>query len=72
MKKNMGTIDRVVRFAIAIIVGILYWQNIISGTLAYVLLAASAIFLLTSFISFCPLYAIVGLKTFKESPKDPE
>ncbi|MFT5891394.1 MAG: hypothetical protein ACI9Y7_001496 [Dokdonia sp.] len=72
MKKNMGTIDRIVRFAIAIIVGVLYWQNIISGTLAYVLLAVSAIFLLTSFISFCPLYALVDLKTFKESPKDQE
>lgn len=66
----MGTTDRVVRILIAAVVGILYWQNIISGTLAYVLLAASAIFLLTSFISFCPLYALVGLKTTKETPKD--
>jgi hypothetical protein len=72
MKKNMGTIDRVVRIIIAIVIGVLYWQNIISDTLAYVLLAASAIFLLTSFISFCPLYALVGLKTCKESPKDQE
>lgn len=72
MKKNMGTIDRVVRLIIAIVVGVLYWQNIIEGTLAYILLAAAAIFLLTSFISFCPLYALVGLKTFKESPKDQE
>lgn len=70
MKKNMGTIDRVVRFVIAIVVGVLYWQNIIEGALAYILLAAAALFLLTSFISFCPLYALVGLKTFKESPKD--
>ncbi|WP_299763147.1 DUF2892 domain-containing protein [uncultured Dokdonia sp.] len=70
MKKNMGATDRVVRILIAAVVGILYWQNIISGTLAYVLLAASAIFLLTSFISFCPLYALVGLKTTKETPKD--
>lgn len=68
----MGTTDRVVRFVIAIVVGVLYWQNIIEGTLAYILLAAAAIFLLTSFISFCPLYAAVGLKTFKESPKDQE
>ncbi len=68
----MGTTDRVVRLVIAIVVGVLYWQNIIEGTLAYILLAAAAIFLLTSFISFCPLYALVGLKTFKESPKDQE
>lgn len=72
MKKNMGTTDRIIRTLIAVTIGILFWQNIISGTLAYVLLAASVIFLLTSFISFCPLYTIVGLKTFKKSPKDPE
>ena len=67
MKKNMGTTDRIVRILIAAIVGILFWQNIITGTLAYVLLAASGIFLLTSFISFCPLYTLIGLKTTKNT-----
>ncbi len=65
MKKNMGTIDRITRIIIAVIVGILYWQNIIEGVLAYVLLSLSGVFVLTSFISFCPIYALVGLKTTK-------
>jgi hypothetical protein len=63
MKKNMGGADRIIRTIIAITVGVLYWQGIIQGTLAYVLLALAVIFLLTSFISFCPLYKLVGLNT---------
>nr|WP_316928319.1 DUF2892 domain-containing protein [Zunongwangia profunda] len=59
----MGGADRIIRTIIAITVGVLYWQGIIEGTLAYVLLALSAVFLLTSFISFCPLYKLVGLNT---------
>ncbi len=63
MKKNMGGIDRIIRILIAIIVAILFWQGIITGTLAYVLIVLSAVFLLTSLISFCPLYTLVGLNT---------
>lgn len=65
MKKNMGGADRIIRFIVAAIIGLLYWQGIIGGTLAYVLFAVAGIFLLTSFISFCPLYSIVGLNTCK-------
>jgi uncharacterized membrane protein YuzA (DUF378 family) len=65
MKKNMGGLDRVVRIIIAAIVGILFYLNIIEGTLAYVLIGLSGIFMVTSFISFCPLYALVGLNTCK-------
>jgi hypothetical protein len=63
MKKNMGGADRIIRIVIAIVVAILFWQGVIEGTLAYVLLALSAVFVLTSFISFCPLYTLVGLNT---------
>lgn len=59
----MGGVDRIIRIIIAIVVGVLYWQGIIEGTLAYVLLALAAVFLLTSLVSFCPLYKIVGLNT---------
>ena len=65
MKKNMGGADRIIRIIFAAVVGILFWQGIIAGTLGYVLLALAAVFLLTSFISFCPLYALVGLNTCK-------
>ena len=65
MKKNMGGLDRTIRIVIAIVVAVLYYQGMIVGTLAYVLIAAAAIFLLTSFVSFCPLYALIGLNTCK-------
>jgi len=63
MKQNMGYADRIVRIVIAVIIGILYYKGAITGTGAYVLLAIGAIFLLTSLISFCPLYALIGIKT---------
>lgn len=65
MKKNIGSIDRIVRIIVATLIGLLYWQGIIEGTLAYLLFAVAGIFILTSFISFCPLYVLVGLNTCK-------
>lgn len=65
MKKNMGTTDKGIRVAIAIIVALLYYFNIIEGTLAYILMAFAIVFLLTSFISFCPLYTLLGINTCK-------
>jgi len=66
MKKNMGTIDKVIRILVAVIVVILYFTHVISGTLAIILLALSAIFVLTSLISFCPLYLPFGINTGKK------
>lgn len=63
MKKNMGSIDRVVRILIAALIGVLYFTNQINGTLAIVLLVIAGIFILTSFISFCPIYFTFGLST---------
>lgn len=63
MKKNMGTVDRSIRILIAAIIGTLYFTNILTGTLGIVLLVVSAIFVLTSLISFCPIYSIFGLRT---------
>ncbi len=65
MKKNMGGVDRIIRFTVAIGVGVLYYFGILSGTIAYVLLTLAVIFLLTSFVSFCPLYSLFGLSTCK-------
>ncbi|MBT8325509.1 MAG: DUF2892 domain-containing protein [Winogradskyella sp.] len=65
MKKNMGNADRGIRLGIALLIVILYFAEILQGTLAYILLALSTIFVLTSFVSFCPLYAPFGLSTCK-------
>jgi len=66
MKKNMGLIDRIIRVVIAVVIGILYFTNIISGTLGIILLALAVVFILTSVISFCPLYLPFGLNTGKK------
>ena len=66
MKQNMGKIDKAIRIAVAILIAILYLTHVISGTLALVLLIIAGIFIITSFISFCPLYAIFGLSTLKK------
>jgi len=66
MKKNMGAIDKVVRILVAIVIAGLYFANIISGTLVIVLLILAGIFILTSFMSFCPLYLPFGISTRKK------
>ena len=63
MKKNMGTADKIIRIIIAAIIVTLYFTEMITGTVAIVLLVLSGIFILTSFISFCPLYTLFGIKT---------
>lgn len=65
MKKNMGNVDRAVRVVIAILIAVLYFTGTVSGTLGIVLLALAGIFVLTSFVSFCPLYAPFGISTCK-------
>jgi hypothetical protein len=66
MKKNMGTFDKVIRILVAVVVVILFFTNTVSGTLAYILLALSAVFVLTSLLGFCPLYLPFGLSTKKK------
>jgi hypothetical protein len=63
MKKNMGSADRMIRVIIAAIIVVLYFTNVISGTLGIILLVFAAVFVLTSFVSFCPLYAPFGINT---------
>ncbi len=63
MKKNMGNTDRIIRLLLAAVVAVLYFTNIITGTLGIVLLVLAGVFVLTSLISFCPLYTLVGLNT---------
>ena len=66
MKKNMGTVDRVVRTLVAIGVGVLYFTGRIGGTLAIVLGIFAIVFLLTSFVGWCPGYMPLGISTRKD------
>ncbi len=63
MKKNMGNLDKIIRTLLAIVAIYLYFAGIVTGTLGIVLMVLAAVFLLTSLVSFCPLYTVVGLST---------
>ncbi len=63
MKANMGTIDRIVRVLVAAVIAALYFTDQITGIAAIILGALAAIFVLTSLVSFCPLYLPFGLST---------
>jgi hypothetical protein len=65
MKRNMSNTDRVVRLLIAALIGTLYFTGTIGSTLAIVLLVVAGIFIATSFVNWCPLYAVLGLSTCK-------
>lgn len=65
MKKNMGNADRIIRVLAAAVVAVLYFTNQISGTLAAILGLFAVIFVLTSAMSFCPLYLPFKFSTKK-------
>ena len=67
MKLNMGGADRIIRALIAVAIAVLYFTNVITGTLGIVLLVLGAVFLLTSIVGFCPLYAPFGIRTCPKS-----
>lgn len=61
----MSNIDRIVRAAIAVLFAYLYLSGTVTGTLGVVLLVLGAVFVLTSFIAFCPLYLPFKISTYK-------
>ncbi|MFA6246146.1 MAG: DUF2892 domain-containing protein [Mucilaginibacter sp.] len=65
MKKNMGGLDRGLRIFAAVGIAVLYYTGVLSGTLAIILLVLAGVFILTSFISFCPLYYPFNISTKK-------
>jgi len=65
----MGSADKIIRIIIAAVIGLLFFKGIIFGTLGIVLLALAGIFVLTSLISFCPLYTIFGASTCPKEDK---
>ena len=61
----MGNADKGIRIVAALAIALLYYFEVISGTFAYVLMALAIVFLITSFLNFCPLYAPFGWSTCK-------
>ncbi len=63
MKKNMGKTDKLIRLFVVIGFALLSYFKVVNGVLSYVLLGVASIFLLTSFLNFCPLYTLIGVNT---------
>jgi hypothetical protein len=63
MKKNLGNADRIVRVLLAAVLATLYLTHVVTGTLGLILLVLAVVFLGTSLVSFCPLYAMMGIRT---------
>jgi len=66
LKKNMGTLDRLIRTLLALVIVILFITRVLSGVLAIVLGIIAIIFLVTSFFSFCPLYVPFKFSTSRK------
>lgn len=66
MKKNIGTLDSIIRLVLVVIIGILYLTDVIAGTTAIILGIIALIFLVTALISWCPLWWIFGISTRKK------
>ncbi|MCC6182670.1 MAG: DUF2892 domain-containing protein [Bacteroidia bacterium] len=65
MKKNIGTLDKIIRLGLAFVIAILYFLNVISGAMALSLGILAVVFIATSMLSFCPLYLPFGISTRK-------
>ena len=59
----MSGADRIIRVLIALLAAYLYFAGVVTGTLGIVLIVVAVVFVLTSLVSFCPLYAIFGIST---------
>ena len=70
MKKNIGTIDKTIRILLAALFIILFFTNTVTGLFGVILLVFAGVFLITSFVSSCPLYIPFGIKTIKTEKID--
>jgi small-conductance mechanosensitive channel len=67
MGKNMGSADRIIRILLALVVGVLVLTHQLTGVAAIVLGVLAVIFLLTSFVGFCPAYKPFGISTCRKT-----
>ncbi len=75
MKKNMSSLDRIIRVIIAALLGALYLSNVVAGTVGIIILIIAVVLLVTAAIGFCPMYVLLGVSTLKpattqEQPKE--
>ncbi len=61
MKKNVGNPDRIVRIIAGLVVAFFVLNGTISGAIGTTLAIVAVLLIGTGVISFCPLYAMLGL-----------
>ena len=66
MTKNVGNTDKLIRLIIAVVLFLLVYKNIVTGSMQYVLLVIALIAALTSLLNYCPLYSILKINTRKK------
>lgn len=69
MKKNLHSIDKLVRIVLALVLAILIFNGTLTGFAAILLGIFAVVFLATALVGFCPLYKALGISTYKEKPK---
>ena len=62
----MGSTDKIIRIILALVFIVLFYMNVVTAPMSYILLALSAVFVLTSLVSFCPMYPLFGMNTRKK------
>jgi hypothetical protein len=62
----MGSVDRIIRIILAVVIAVLYFTKHITGTAAIILGVLAIIFVLTSLVGVCPLYMPFKISTKKK------
>ncbi len=62
----MGSTDKIIRIILALVFIVLFFMNVVTAPMSYVLLALAAVFVFTSLVSFCPMYPLFGINTCKK------
>jgi len=66
MKSNIGPIDKAIRLFISLVLIVLFYENVVTGTLGIIVLVVAAVIMLTALIGFCPFYLPFGISTNKK------
>lgn len=67
MKANIGSSDKLIRLGLAIVLIVLFYLQIITGTLGIIALILALVLTVTSLINFCPLYPLLKINTARKS-----
>ncbi|MBD3271365.1 MAG: DUF2892 domain-containing protein [Elusimicrobia bacterium] len=65
MKKNVGTIDRLIRVFAALVLGVMVFVGNLNGLLSVIIGIIAIILLFTGIVGWCGLYTICGISTKK-------